>query len=71
MSLRCKSHNGHEVELFYGPGRRFSGRNRVSEPIAVYRIDPPVPGRTTPRRRAFAWTREGVEGHREQRRTGA
>lgn len=39
--LRCRAHNGHEVDLFYGPGKR---RVRTEEPTRSGTSRPPGPG---------------------------
>jgi hypothetical protein len=44
LRLVCASHNRHEAELFYGPGRRYGG-GEVSEARVVYRTGQPVPER--------------------------
>ena len=40
IQLRCRAHNGHEVDLFYGPGRRYTRADVVREARAVYRRTP-------------------------------
>jgi hypothetical protein len=36
IQLRCRAHNGHEVDLFYGPGRRRTRGDVVREVRAIY-----------------------------------
>lgn len=36
IQLRCRAHNGHEVELFYGPGKRWTRADVVRESKAIY-----------------------------------
>jgi hypothetical protein len=36
MQLRCRAHNGHEVDLFFGPGKRYTTDGEVRETMAVY-----------------------------------
>ena len=49
IQLRCRAHNGHEVDLFFGPGKRYQGDDEVHEPEDCLRNpvlqDCPVPER--------------------------
>jgi hypothetical protein len=36
IELRCRAHNGHEVERFYGPGKRWPRRDVVCEGRPAY-----------------------------------
>jgi hypothetical protein len=36
IQLRCRAHNGHEVDLFFGPGKRRTREDVVGEARAVY-----------------------------------
>ena len=46
IQLRCRAHNGHEVDLFFGPGKRWS-KDQTRGHVAVTRSGtgaPPPPG---------------------------
>ena len=50
VRLLCRTHNGHEAEVFYGPGRRYGhrGADVAGEAFVGYNARtrlPPVPGR--------------------------
>jgi hypothetical protein len=36
IQLRCRAHNGHEIERFYGPGKRRTRNDVVGEGRPVY-----------------------------------
>jgi hypothetical protein len=38
IQLRCRAHNGQEVDLFFGPGKRYQRDGEVHEPRAAYGI---------------------------------
>ena len=40
IELRCRAHNGHEVDLFFGPGKRYQHDGEVHEPRTAYGVRP-------------------------------
>jgi len=36
ISLRCRAHNGYEVDVFFGPGKRYDGADVVRESQGAY-----------------------------------
>jgi hypothetical protein len=63
VRLLCRTHNRHEAELFYGPGRRYGGADVAGEAFVGYSLPstPPVPGRVN----------ESIVRHLPRRVTGA
>lgn len=64
VRLLCRTHNGYEAELFYGPGRRYGGADVAGEAFVRYgslTSTPPVLGRVN----------EAIVRHFERRTTGA
>jgi HNH endonuclease len=59
IELRCRAHNGCEVDLWFGPGKRYRHREETVDevPATLGAIDAPAtsPGRSAERGRA-AWT---------------
>jgi hypothetical protein len=64
IELRCRVHNRHEADLFYGPIRRYAAGDVVRESIAPYgsAIDaPPVPEHVIDfAQNATAWPRDSL-----------
>jgi hypothetical protein len=42
IQLRCRAHNGHEVDLFFGPGKRYRGDGEVQEVTTAYGVEPGI-----------------------------